>query len=235
MVCSRMYRTVLTTVVWYSCCPTLTSGSTRWVYRSSSMKPHRARTVPRCLYFGASFHWCLRGKNWHAHEARVSTAKRPTICLEKFRLIRQKLLPAKVLFCVFSFKYCQLVWVSVFVRYAVLKGAILFALSLFIGSRAPLSSKRPLLSVEVSVCLSVCLSFCLVSSPVHPLPVDRFGWNLVVRTHLGSNSLLWSFSHLCPLAAELWTKNLIFRGVMPNAFSPTVLNLFFWNFGTMES
>jgi len=38
--------------------------------------------------------------------------------------------------------------------------------------RTLLSSKRPLLSVEVSLC--VCLSFCPVSSPVHPLPVDRF-------------------------------------------------------------
>ena len=61
-----------------------------------------------------------------------------------------------------------------------------------------------------------CLYACPVSSPVHPLLVDWFGWNLAVRTHLGSNSLLWSFSHLRPLAAELWTKNVIFRGVTPN-------------------
>jgi len=76
-----------------------------------------------------------------------------------------------------------------------------------IGLRAPLSSKRPLLSVEL--CVSVCLSFYLVSSPVRPLPVDRFGWNLAVRTHLSSNSLLLSFIHLRPLVAELWTKSLI--------------------------
>jgi len=87
----------------------------------------------------------------------------------------------------------------------------------------------------LSLCLSVCLSFCPLSSPVHPLSVGRFGWNLAVRTHLGSNSLLWSFRHWRPLAAELWTKNLIFRGVTPNASSPAVLNLVLRNFGTMES
>ena len=51
---------------------------------------------------------------------------------------------------------------------------------------APLSSKRPLLSVEVSVCLFVCLfvclSFCPMSSHIHLLLVDRFGCNSVVRT-----------------------------------------------------
>ena len=111
----------------------------------------------------------------------------------------------------------------------------LLSVRVSVGSRAPLSSKRPLLSLCVSVCLFVCLFVCPVSSPVHPLPVDQFGWNLAVRTHLGSNSLLWSFSQWRPLAGELWTKNLIFRGVTPNASSATVLNLFFWNFGTMES
>jgi len=70
-----------------------------------------------------------------------------------------------------------------------------------------------------STCLSVCLSFCPVSSPVHPLPVDWFGWNLVVRTHLGSNSLLLSFIHLRPLAAELWTKKRSARTTSPTGLS----------------
>ena len=66
-------------------------------------------------------------------------------------------------------------------------------------------------------CLSVCLSVCLFVLCPRPfthfrLTFDRFGWNLAVRTHLGSDSLLWSFSHRRPLAAELWTINLIFRG-----------------------
>ena len=90
-------------------------------------------------------------------------------------------------------------------------------------------------SVCLFVCLSVCLFVCPVFSPVHPLPVDRFSWNLVVRTHLGPNLLLWSFSPQRPLAAELWTKNIKIRGVAPNATPPTVLNLGFWYFGTMES
>jgi len=94
-----------------------------------------------------------------------------------------------------------------------------------VGSRAPPSSRRPLLSLAVSICLS----------PVHPLPVDRFGWNFIVRTHLGSNSLLLSFIHLRPLAAELWTKNLIFTSVTRNATPPTVLNPVFWYFGIMVS
>jgi len=101
---------------------------------------------------------------------------------------------------------------------------------LSVGSRTPLSSEWPLLSVSMSVCLSVCLS-----APIHPLPVDRFGWNLAVRTHLGSTCFVLSFSHRRPLAAELWTKSFIFRGVTPNASSPTVLNLVFWYFGTIES
>jgi len=54
--------------------------------------------------------------------------------------------------------------------------------SCLISSCSPLSFKRPLLSVDVSV--------CAVSSPVHPLLVDQFWWNLAVMTHLGSNSLL---------------------------------------------
>ena len=41
-----------------------------------------------------------------------------------------------------------------------------------IGSRAPLSSKRPLLSVGVSVCLSVCLSVC--HSVRYPRPFTHF-------------------------------------------------------------
>ena len=102
-----------------------------------------------------------------------------------------------------------------------------YCLCACIGSRPPLSSKRPLLSVDVSV--------CPVSSPVHPLPVDRFWWNLAVRTHLGSNSLLLSFIHLHPLTAELWTKNLIFTKVTRNATPPTVLNPVFQYFYIMVS
>ena len=41
---------------------------------------------------------------------------------------------------------------------------------LSVGLRALLSSKRPLLSLYVSVCLFVCRR--PVSSPIHPLPVD---------------------------------------------------------------
>ena len=51
--------------------------------------------------------------------------------------------------------------------------------SLSVGSRAPLSSKRPLLSFSVSVCLSVCLSVCATpnaSSPtVHNQVLRNFG------------------------------------------------------------
>ena len=50
--------------------------------------------------------------------------------------------------------------------------------SVFVGSRVPLSSKRPLLSVEVSICLSVCcVTFAESESCCHSI---LFVWMSVI-------------------------------------------------------
>ena len=60
------------------------------------------------------------------------------------------------------------------------------SVSLSVGSRAPLSSKRPLLSVEVSVCLFVCLSVILSGVLAHS---PASGWSILMKvksSQLGS-------------------------------------------------
>jgi len=96
-----------------------------------------------------------------------------------------------------------------------------------IGSHAPLSSMRPLLSVEVSVCLFVCRSVRC------PRPFTHFQLTDFDETWL--KLVAFKFHPPAPLAAELWTKNLIFTNITWNATPPTVLNPVLRYFGITVS
>lgn len=105
VVLSCVWSLVPVAVIWSvtslcSCCPTTTSGWISWTCRLQSMRLHPGKLELHSTCCVALFHLCSRGMSWHVHEDRVSTVKRPTMCLDGHLLIQLRSWLAKV--CIVS-------------------------------------------------------------------------------------------------------------------------------------